>query len=200
MTKRLDYYLALNSPWAYLGSRRLEALVDRYRPALTVQPIDIGAVFDETGGLPLARRSKQRQAYRLHELARWRDHLAVPLVLQPRSFPFDERRAALMVWTLADRPHEALRLANAIQAMLWAEDRDMADPTVLVDAARKAGLDGAALLARVDREQAGLEARRTKATKAGVARGLFGAPGYFVGDELFWGQDRIEFVERALAR
>src|SRR5258708_13180280 len=94
MAKHVDYYLSLNSPWAYLCSKRFEAIVKKHGADVTIWPVDFGAVFAASGGFPLPKRSPQRQAYRMMELNRWRDHLGITLTLEPKFFPANEGPAA----------------------------------------------------------------------------------------------------------
>ena len=84
MDKVVDYYFATNSPWAYLGHERFVALLQANAATANVYPVDLLKVFPQSGGLPLAKRAPQRQAYRLVELERWRKHLGVPLNLQTK--------------------------------------------------------------------------------------------------------------------
>ena len=94
MAKHVDYYVSLNSPWAYLGSKRFEAIAKKHGADVTIWPVDFGSVFAVSGGLPLPKRAPQRQAYRMMELKRWRDHLGVKLTLEPKFFPANEVPAA----------------------------------------------------------------------------------------------------------
>lgn len=87
MGLHVSYFASLNSPWTHLGAARLEAIMARHKASLRVCPIDLGVVFPTTGGVPVAKRSPQRQAYRMQELERWRDHLGIPIHLKPRFFP-----------------------------------------------------------------------------------------------------------------
>ena len=87
MRRTVDYYFAPQSPWMYLGHERFAELLQRTGTQVRVLPVDFGKVFPVSGGLPLPQRAPQRQAYRLVELARFRDHLGLPLNLQPRFFP-----------------------------------------------------------------------------------------------------------------
>src|SRR5213076_1147433 len=82
MSKHVDYYVSLNSPWTYLGSKRFEAIAARHGADVTIWPVDFGSVFSVSGGLPLPKRAPQRQAYRMMELKRWRDHLGVKITLE----------------------------------------------------------------------------------------------------------------------
>src|SRR3712207_8321298 len=90
MAPHSDYYASLNSPWTHLGAARIEAMTARHGATLRIWPVDFGTIFAGSGGLPLPKRSPQRQAYRLQELRRWKEHLRIPITLQPRPFPTGE--------------------------------------------------------------------------------------------------------------
>ncbi|WP_203075986.1 2-hydroxychromene-2-carboxylate isomerase [Falsiroseomonas ponticola] len=197
----IDYYISLNSPWAHLGATRIEALAAKHGATLRVHPCDYReTIFPASGGLPLPKRSPQRQAYRAQELRRWRAHLGVPIILAPRHSPFDEVFAAHCVIAaregLGDAP--AVALAHRILRALWEEEANPADRETLSRLIAEAGIDAPALLARAeDRRWA---AMRIEESREALARGVFGAPSYVIGDEIFWGQDRLDFVARFLER
>jgi len=203
MARIIDVYLSLISPYAYLGSRALEDIAARHGAEIRIKPVDYGVIFPRTGGLPLAKRAPERRAYRLVELARWRDFRGLPLNVHPKYFPADETLAAGMVIAATDREGgrnggDPVRLAHAILKAVWAQERNIADPATLREIAAETGHDGADLLARAEQPQT--RATRTALTEEALARGVFGAPTYVYEDELFWGQDRLDFLERALAR
>ena len=198
MGRTVDYYFAPQSPWAYLGHQRLADLVQRTGAAVRVMPIDLGGkVFPISGGLPLGQRAPQRQAYRLVELQRFSQHLKVPLTLKPRYFPVggDDAARLIIAADLALGAQAAMKIAGAILAACWAQERNMADDKVLAE-----------LLGEQDLPASLMEASRTQAvqeryetyTQAAIDAGVFGAPSYVVDGEIFWGQDRLDFVERAL--
>ena len=200
MGLHIDYYASLNSPWTHLGAARIEAMAMANNASLRIWPVDFGTIFAGSGGLPLPRRSPQRQAYRLMELQRWRDHLGIPINIQPKHFPSSEQQSASCVIALretqGDRP--AIKLAHRVLKAVWQDELNPGDPATLAALIKDIGLDPDAVM------QLGAdpkwEAMRTKDTQAALARGVFGAPGYVIGDEIFWGQDRLEFVQRRLAR
>ncbi len=197
MGKLVDYYFSPASPWSYLGHARFADCVRRHGAAIRVKPVDYGVIFPQSGGLPLGKRAPQRQAYRLMELARWKEFLGLPLNLQPKFFPVDATLAAEMV--IACEPLGAdrqMRLADALFRALWAEEKNIADAETLRALAHGAGFDGPGLLA----EAAGAKAKYDAYTQEALTRGVFGAPTYVYRDELFWGQDRLDFLERALAK
>ena len=132
------------------------------------------------------------------ELERWSLHLEMPLVLQPIHFPTPGARAGLMVIAAQEAGSGAGDLSNAIMAALWAQDGDIENPETLARAATACGLDGVALLAAADQPEAAAILRAN--TEEAMARQVFGAPAYVVNDEIFWGQDRLDFMETELAR
>ncbi|MDI3305586.1 MAG: 2-hydroxychromene-2-carboxylate isomerase [Acetobacteraceae bacterium] len=200
MGLHIDYYASLNSPWTHLGAARIEALAAKHGASLRIWPVDFGTIFAGSGGLPLPKRSPQRQAYRLQELARWREHLGIPITIQPRHFPANELPGACCVIalreTMGDAP--AIRLAHRILKALWEEERNPGDPTTLAELIAETGLEPEAVL-RLGAEPRWAE-RREADTKSALDRGVFGAPSYVIGEEIFWGQDRLDFVDRRLAR
>ena len=195
----IDYYVSLNSPWTHLGAARIEAMAEAAGAAIHIHPVDFGTIFPQSGGLPLPKRAPQRQAYRMMELKRWRDHLGIPIRLEPKFFPSNELPAACAVIALRETQGHppAIRLAHRVLQALWEEDRNPGDPIILAELIREAGQDPDALLAlAADPKWA---ERRTTDTQAALGRGVFGAPSYVIGDEIFWGQDRLMFVEKRLA-
>lgn len=197
---RIDYYVSLNSPWTHLGAARIEATAARHGASLHIHPVDFGQViFPASGGLPLPKRSPQRQAYRMQELRRWRDHLGVPITLAPKHFPFAEPFAAACVVAARETAGQgpAIALAHRILKALWEEEQDPGDRATLARLIGEVGLEAPALL-QLAEDPRWQEIRRAEA-EAALARGVFGAPSYVIGDEIFWGQDRLEFVERHLA-
>jgi len=188
--------MAPSSPWTYLGHQRLLDLCAARSIPIRMMPIDLGKVFPQSGGLPLPQRAPQRQTYRLVELARWRDVTGLPLNVQPRFFPVSGDDAALVL--IGAQLHHgdlaALDLAGRVLRAVWAEERNIADPQVMAALISEAGLNAAAIAARRHDASARYEAH----TQEAIARQVFGAPWYVWRDEPFWGQDRLDLLERAL--
>ena len=198
MTKTIDYFYAPTSPWTYLGGVRFEELAGRHGASVRHMPVDMAKVFSVSGGLPLSKRAPQRQAYRLAELARWRDHLGIPLTLQPRHFPAPMYPAAGMLIAARDGGLDCGRLANAMLRAVWVEERDLGDADTLIAVAGENGLDGKALLAEAESQR--VKEAFEAATDEAIERSVFGAPTYIYKDQMFWGQDRLDFLDRALSR
>ena len=199
MAKHVDYFLTLNSPWAYLGSRRFESIAQKHGAQVTIWPVDFGAVFATSGGLPLPKRAPQRQAYRMMELKRWRDHLGIKLTLEPKYFPANEVPAARCVIALRElgRDADAIRLAHAFLAALWAEEKNTGDAATLREIIAACGLDADAVIKAGEAPE--MAAKRDAYTKHAIDQGVFGAPFFVIDGERFWGQDRLDFVDRKLA-
>lgn len=196
--KTVDYYFSPVSPWTYLGHARLCEIARRRGATIAPKPVDYGRIFPLSGGLPLKQRAAQRQAYRMFELRRWRDHLGVPIQLEPKYFPTSPDLAARAIIAAAPTGTEKqLTLAHAIMKACWEQDRDISDAATIQAIANETGLDGAALLAAAN--AAGAQAEYDRLTQEAIERQVFGAPTYVVNGELFWGQDRLDFVDRALA-
>jgi 2-hydroxychromene-2-carboxylate isomerase len=198
MSLTLDYFMAPASPWTYLGHQRLLELCAEHQIAIRMMPFDLGKVFSQSGGLPLPQRAPQRQAYRLVELARWRDVSGLPLNVQPRFFPVSGDEACLILIG-AQRHHgdqPALDLAGRILRAVWAEERNIADPQVMTALIGEAGLDASAIAARREDAIAFYDTYTQEAQRQQV----FGAPWYVWQGEPFWGQDRLDLLERAIRR
>ena len=194
MSRSIDYYFSPISPFAYLGGERLAKIA--HGAKVNVIPIDLAKVFPVTGGIPLKQRAPARLTYRLAELRRWRDYLDIPLVLEPKHFPTDANPAALMIVAAREQGLDALALSQRILRAVWVDERDIADRDTLVALALDVRLNGKALLERsADPEIVG---RYERDTQDAIKRGVFGSPTYVVDEELFWGQDRLDFVERKL--
>ncbi|MFY0613757.1 MAG: DsbA family protein [Hyphomicrobiaceae bacterium] len=196
---KMEYYLSLNSPWTYLGSARFIELVEKYNVEVDVKPANFGDVFSKTGGLPLPKRSPQRQAYRMFELKRWRDELGLPIILEPDNFPSNEARGVHAVIAAKIAGGNALGLSAEIGRSLWEKDLNIGDMAVIEEAGRRAGVDVAAVLAAAPSADE-LDAIWQANTKEAVEKGIFGAPSYrFEDGEIMWGQDRVHFVAKKLA-
>lgn len=200
MSKIVEYYFAPQSPYAYLGHARFIALAQQYGVAIDMKPCDLGKVFNVSGGLPLAKRPPQRQAYRLLELQRWSDYLQTPLNLQPKFFPVSGDAAAKLIIAtqLAHGTDASLALTGAIMRGLWAEEQNIGDADQLIAIANACGHDGKSLMK--SSETASVQAEYDRHTDSAIAANVFGVPWYVIDGEAFWGQDRLDFVERAFAK
>ena len=199
MSKHIDYYLTPISPYVYLGHDRFVALAHRHRATVAVKPINLGQVFPVSGGVPLTKRAPQRQAYRLTELKRWSHFLQKPLNLHPAHFPASADLASRWILAALEQSVDmALAFVGALGRALWAEERDIADAATVASLATASGGDAAALDERGNAPDIAM--RYAVLTQEAIDRGVFGAPTYVCDGEVFWGQDRLDFLDRALAK
>ncbi len=197
VSRTVDYYFAPQSPWTYLGHDRFAAIVRKAGATVRVRPVDLGSVFPVSGGLPLGKRAPQRQAYRLVELARFSQHLDLPLHPKPKFFPVagDDAARLIIAVDLNDGVDAAMKLCGAVFRAVWAQERNIADPKVLDELLAECGLPAR----RGEQSQSQAVQERYEAyTQEAIETGVFGAPSYVIGREIFWGQDRLHFVEQAL--
>ena len=198
MGATIDYYFTAQSPWTYLGHQRFVQLAADAGAAVRVRPIDYGKVFPVSGGLPLGKRAPQRQAYRLVELRRFSQHLGMPMNVQPRFFPVAGDDAARLLIAVAERDGSAmaLKLAGAVFAAVWEQERDIASTEVLGGLLAQCGVPAERL---AQSREAGVQQQYDQFTATAIEAGVFGAPSYVVDGEIFWGQDRLDFLQRKLS-
>ena len=199
MRHTVDYYFAPQSPWAYLGHQRFQTILKQAGAQVRVMPIDLGGkVFPISGGLPLGQRAPQRQAYRLTELARFSKWLGAPLHLKPTFFPVsgDDAARLIIAVDMALGPEASMTISGAVLSAVWSQQRNIADEKTLADLLKEHQLPDSCL--EQSHSQA-VQIQYEKYTQMAIDAGVFGAPSYVLNGEIFWGQDRLDFVERALA-
>ena len=198
----LSCYYSLSSPWAYFAGPRLQDIVRRHHVKLVLKPYDFQDVVPRTGGIPLRTRPEPRRSYHALELDRWRNYLGMPMVLEPRYYPKDGKPAGWnkppgwMVIAAQEAGGDALRLSHALLRALWAEERDTSDADVRRAVADENGFDGAALVKAETSEH--VQALYTQYSEEAERQGVFGAPTFLLNGERFWGQDRLDVLDRAL--
>ena len=200
MSATVDYYMTPVSPFTYMGHDRLREICRRHGARINLRVMDLGKVFPASGGLPLKDRPPQRRAYRMMELKRWRDFLGLPLTLEPKFFPVPAEAAATLILAVLQSAgvEPAIDIAGDCLRAIWVEERDISSRETLREIAEGRGLDAQALLAQAG--SAEIAALYVMHSQEAIARGVFGSPTYGLNDELFWGQDRLDFLDRALAR
>ncbi|NUB44419.1 2-hydroxychromene-2-carboxylate isomerase [Fertoebacter nigrum] len=191
----IEYFFTTISPFVYLGGPRFAAIVAGQGATVAWKPLDAPALFPRTGGQVLAERHDSRKAYRLQELRRQAANAGLPLNLKPAHFPVNPAPSCYAVIAAARVGGDVAGLVHGFGRALWAEDRNIAEDEVVKDVLAAHGFDPAIadrhMLAAAETYAANLE--------EAVARGVFGVPFYIVGDEMFWGQDRLEDLDRHLA-
>ncbi len=199
----LACFYSLSSPWAYFAGPKLQDIVRRHHLRLVLKPYDFQEIAPRNGGVPLRTRPTPRRSYHAEELDRWRKYLGMPLHLEPKHYPQDgkplgwNKPPGWMVIAAQEAGGDAQRLSHALLRALWAEERDTANSSVRRAIADENGLDGAALVAAETGER--VQRLYREYTAEAEALGVFGAPTFVLDGVRYWGQDRLDFVDRALA-
>lgn len=191
-------FFSPQSGYAYLGHEAFCGIAEEAGADILWRPVDIGAVFAASGTVPPARQSPARIGYRKADMARFAARRGLAFNPEPRVWPVPTDLACRLIAAAQARGGPVSALIGAVLAGVWARDLDIADPETLSVLAGEAGYSGAALLAEARGDAAG-EAVRAFTADA-VAQGVFGSPTYIVEGQMFWGQDRLDFVAEALVR
>ena len=195
-TQTLEFFFELSSPYSFLAATQAHALAERTGATIVWKPFLLGAIFKAHGAsLPASNPYKAR--YMFQDLARWSERYGVTFNF-PSRFPINAvkgHRAALAA-RLQGGDEALERMALAAYHAYWRDDRDIADPEVLGDISAEIGLDRDALLEAMVSQEIKDELRAY--TDDALARGVFGAPTFFLGEQMFWGNDRLDFVEQAV--
>ena len=195
MSRRIDYYFSLVSPWAYLGHAAFLDLAKRHDLAVAFKPVALSKVFPESGGLPLPQRHPLRQRYRLMELQRWREARGLPLNIRPKHWPFDFTAADRLVVAAQAKGADAGKLTELCFKAVFAEERDLGQRETLAKILREGGFDASLLAAS---ESPAVAAIYEAEPASALAAGVFGSPSYVLDGEIFWGQDRLDLLAAAL--
>jgi 2-hydroxychromene-2-carboxylate isomerase len=196
MSRRIEYFFSLVSPWAYIGHRLFVELARRHDAAIVYRPVPLNEVFAETGGLPLAKRHPARQAYRMIELQRWREKRGLAFHLKPKHWPFDAELANCAVLAIVAVGGDPTHFVQSAFAAIWEGEENLADLATLSRLIRESGLEPETILAAA--QSADLGATYENNRLEAIAIGAFGSPCYILDGEVFWGQDRLELLEDAL--
>lgn len=198
MSRTIDYYHFLISPWSYLAIKQFNKLREEHDLVVNYKPIDVMQTFDNMGGLPPGKRHPSRQRFRMDELKRWASFLDVPMNFTPAHFPANQTLAAQMVFAAGGTTgnKQAADFSDVVLTACWAEEKDIADEATLVALAGSCGLDGKSLMDTAKQDEFAKQLGTT--TEEAHSKDVFGSPTYAVDGELFWGQDRIDFLARHL--
>jgi len=196
MAKPIEFYFDFSSPYGYVASHRVDAIAARHGREVAWKPFMLGAVFKIAGTLPLVNYPLKGD-YSKHDFMRSARLHGVPFRF-PSRFPLGTVAAARGHYWLAETsPELAVKFDRAVYAAYFAEDGDISDAGILADLATGLGVDRAAFLDAI--EQPAIKAKVKEVTDDAIARGVFGSPFIFIDGEPFWGNDRLDMVDRWLA-
>lgn len=202
--RTIHYYYSVRSSFAYLGAAELVAIARRHGARIAHRPIRLAVTMPPIGGRPFDERPPQQRAYSRRDCIRWAEHRGLPFVYEPvhHEGPMELPSGIIIA---AQRVRDAGgagdidELSRSVLAALWAEDRDIANEGVITELAARAGFaEPKGLAARATEPD--IQAELARNNREAIMRGVVGAPTYFVGEENFYGQDRLDFVDRWLAR
>ena len=196
MTKVIDNYHFLLSPWSYLGIKHFNRVVAKHNAIVNYKPISVMDTFEVMGGTPPSNRHPSRMKYRMVELKRWSKHLGIPMNFEPAFWPADQTLAAQMVYAVQEAGGNAGAFSDAVLTAVWSQDRNIAEEATLAEISRECGFDPNTLIAQAKSDA--MAQAYIKTTKEAHDRDVFGSPTYVYNGENFWGQDRIDFLNKAL--
>lgn len=196
MTARIDYFFTIISPFTYLGHQAICAVADKHGAKLVFRPVNLGEVFATSGALPLPQRPPARQRYRLLELQRIAELRGLPINLKPAHFPVDPTLADNTINALVANGQDPRDYMFQLFQAVWVHEENVADESVLARYLISSGFDAAAILDQAKSAETG--AMRSANTADAIEAGALGSPSYVLNGEVFWGQDRIDYIDHAL--
>ncbi len=193
--KTVDFFFDLSSPYSYMAATQIDAIAKKTGATVAWKPFVLGAVFKATGNtMPATVAAKAK--YMLDDLPRWAHQYGVPFKMTSH-FPLNTIKPERLC-IFAESQGKSGALALAAFRALWVDDRNITLEPELRALAQSVGLDPDKAIAAIESPE--IKDRLRAYTDDAIARGAFGAPAIFVGDQLFWGNDRLHFVEAALKR
>ena len=196
---KIEYFYSLASPFSFLGSEKFQTIVKKCNAEIVEKPCDlVGGIFSKTGGVPVPQRSPQRQKYRLDELKRWSDFLNIKINIKPKFFPPKNPHIPAKYTIAANLLGVKMSFGHELLKKLWTEEKDISDEKniELISQQFKIDFTELSLLAKSEK----VLKIYTDNTDEAIQKNVFGAPTYIFNNELFWGQDRLDFLERALKK
>ncbi len=193
---QIDYFFTPLSPFTYLAGQRLEEVAAKHGAAISYKPFSIAELGKHTGFVPVPERHPNRIKFRAQDLARIAEATELPFNLKPAHWPTNPVPASTAIIAAVNAGGGDIGgLCHGLMRATWAEEKDIAQDDVIADCLAAAGFDSSLATAGM---LSGVETLERNTNEA-LERGVFGSPTYIVGDEVFWGQDRLEYLSRHLA-
>ena len=192
---RIDYFFSPLSPFTYLAGTGLEEIANKHDCQIVYKPFGIAKVFDQVGTPAVKDRHPSKLTYRLQELARISKRADLPINLQPLFWPTNPVPAMSAIIAAQEAGGDVGSLAHSIMRACWAEEKDIAEDEVIRACLEAHGFDGGLVNSAMLTGSETIE----RNTQEAVDRGVFGSPTYIVGEEVFWGQDRLDYLDEFLA-
>jgi|TARA_B110000438_G_C15637978_1_gene573976 2-hydroxychromene-2-carboxylate isomerase len=196
LEKSIEFYFTVISSYSYLAAPRVAEVVKRTGALIIFKPIDIMKVFVASGTTPPAKQPDTRKAYREVDLNRVARAHSMFINIKPAFWPAPQDLASGIIIAAQEAGADPMPLTQAILGAVWAEDKNIADESTLIDIAQMCGFDGIELLAQAKTES--VKSTFDANTEEASNKGIFGSPSFIVKGELYWGQDRLDYLEAAL--
>lgn len=194
MSKSVDFYYDYGSPTAYMAWTLLTKLCEKTGATLNYKPMLLGGVFKATGN-PSPMLVESKRAYLQKDFVRHAEYYGIPYVMNPH---FPVNTVGIMRGAMWAAATDHLKEYNkAMFESIWVGQKNLADPEVITEVLENAGFKATPIIEATGQPE--IKKALIDATNAAVERGVFGAPTMFVGDQMFFGQDRLDWVERALS-
>ena len=196
---KVDYFMSHGSPWTFLGHNRINNIVKQFNVQLNMYPVNYGEIFPVSGGLPVFKRPLQRQKIRLQELKRWAEFLNIDLIPEPKFFPSKSLLPSLLIIAAKiKKTNKDFELASSIMNALWVKELNIDEENTLKNIMDNLELDSEDLLSFAKSQEC--ESIFKEYTKIAIEKNVFGAPTFIIDDQIYWGQDRLDFIERHLLK
>ena len=187
------------SPWTFLGHKKVNEIAKNNNCELDIMPVNYGEIFPVSGGLPVHKRPLQRQKYRLQELKRWSEFLKIKLNPEPKHFPSRSLLPSKVIISVKILNFENVNdIAYAIMEGLWIKEMNIDDPQNLKKILTRFIKTADEVIDFSESKQ--VEKEMNEYTKEAIDLAVFGAPTYIINDQIYWGQDRLDFLERYIKR
>ena len=187
------------SPWTFLGHKKVNEISNKNNCELDIMPVNYGEIFPVSGGLPVHKRPLQRQKYRLQELKRWSEFLKIKLNPEPKHFPSRSLLPSKVIISVKILNFENVNdIAYAIMEGLWIKEMNIDDPKNLKKILTRFIKTADEVIDFSESKQ--VEKEMNEYTKEAIDLAVFGAPTYILDDQIYWGQDRLDFLERHIKR
>ena len=196
MTNTLDYYFATPSPWAYLATPRVVELQKKYNLKINWKPANLMEIFAIHGVANVKDRPQPVQLNRLTELKRWSKFLSMPLTIQPKFFPVDPTLSHKTIILAQKNNINVDNLIFSFQKAVWADEKDISDEKIVLEICKTNNFNSNSIIEDANSEKIINEYKNN--TEEALSKNVWGSPTFIYNNELFWGQDRIDFLERAI--
>ena len=198
MTNILDYYFATPSPWAYLATPRLIELKNKYDLKINWKPSDLMEIFAVHGVAAVKDRPQPVQLNRLTELKRWGKFLNMPITIQPKFFPVDPSLSHRTIILARKNNIKIENLIFSFQKAVWADEKNISDENTIIEICKSNNFNSSSIIEDANSEEIINEYKKN--TEDALSSNVWGSPTFIYNNELFWGQDRIDFLERAIQK